>query len=616
MKVIKLEKFGMARDWRFKQGLALMFLIFQLFVWNSLLGQCINETKNPLSNIVAIGFSDTILVSTSSVPGEYFIVEELIEGNVYTFFSSAPGDYFSIRDAYQFDILLAHGASPFTFTVPVGGADIVSVHLNLISPPCGNSGVQRKTRMLCNSCPPVPVGIGIGEPSPSSVLDIKGEIKIGGSKFQPKEGMIRWNETTKDFEGYNGKVWLSFTQPNANVGQVPSSDLVENNLVTAIDGTGGDELGCAVSASGNFIIAGARSDDLGANANQGSAYIYKYQNGSWIHQIKLTASDGKANDNFGNAVAISGDFAIVGSYLHDNGSVQDQGAAYVYRRQGAAWFFQAKLIANDGAAGDYFGSAVSIHNDYIVVGANGDDIGSNINQGSAYIFKRTGSTWSQQFKLTAADGAASDNFGGTASIHGNTVVLGCHRKDIGANVDQGAAYIYVGENNVWFEQAKIWGTGGAPNDNFGFSVSVFQDKVLIGVPGADYAGYTNSGLAIVYKRVGSTWTLEDNLSPLESENQAQFGAGVCIKGNQLLVSAYLDDYKDLPNAGIGCLYQFQSFKWNIIGTLRNSNAESSDWLGFSVGLSDNFAVCGANLDNVGSQTDQGSISVFRKNNFN
>lgn len=588
-------------------------VVFFMVVANKLLSQCTNTHKNPTANVIATGFADTLVIAENSKPGDYFIVEGLMPGKSYTLLSSGSGDYFSIRDAYQFSTLIAHGANPFTFTLPIGGTDIISVHLNLISPPCATSNVVRKTEFVCNTCPAIPEGIGIGEPGPKAILEVNGEVKLGTLTGPPKAGMMRWNDVTKDFEGYNGRSWQSFTQPNGNVGVMPSIDLVQNHTVTAIDGSSGDEFGCAVSASGDFIMAGARSDDIGANVNQGSVYLYKHQNDSWVHQIKLTASDGKANDNFGNAVAISGDFAVVGAYLHDVGAKPDQGAAYVYRRQGAAWFFQAKLVANDGEAGDFFGNAVAIHNDYIAVGAYGDDIGGNVNQGSVYVFKRNGSTWNQQVKLSAADGGASDNFGVSVAIYGNTLVSGCYRKDIGSNADQGAAYVFVGQNNVWIEQAKLWSNNGQAQDNFGFSVSLYQDKIAVGIPGGDYSALLNPGIAQVYKRVGSTWSLESNLYAATTQAQAQFGTSICLYDNHVLVSAYQEDYAGMSNQGRAYLFNFQHSKWQVMAAMRNNVGEANDWLGFGVGLSAEFAVCGASLDNIGSQTDQGSLSIFQRN---
>ena len=177
--------------------------------------------------------------------------------------------------------------------------------------------------------------------------------------------------------------------------------LAETKL-TASDGAGADYYGCSVSISGDYAIVGAhRDDDNGSDS--GSAYIYHYTGTSWIEQQKLTASDGAAHDLFGSSVSISGGYAVIGAQCDDdNGSAS--GSAYIYHFNGTSWIEQQKLTASDGAGADYFGRSVSISGDYALIGAIHDD-DNGTNSGSAYIYHFTGTTWIEQQKLTASDGA-------------------------------------------------------------------------------------------------------------------------------------------------------------------------------------------------------------------
>jgi hypothetical protein len=164
---------------------------------------------------------------------------------------------------------------------------------------------------------------------------------------------------------------------------------------------------------------------------------------SGVHaaEFKLTASDGAAEDWFGHSVAIAGDYALVGAYANDdNGSAS--GSAYIFTWDGFSWTQQAKLLASDGAAIDYFGRSVAIAGDgeYALVGASGDDSWS----GSAYIFKRDGTSWNELQKLTASDGAAGDWFSHSVAIacDGEYALVGAmHDDDNGYN--SGSAYIYM-----------------------------------------------------------------------------------------------------------------------------------------------------------------------------
>ncbi|MBS1797330.1 MAG: carboxypeptidase regulatory-like domain-containing protein, partial [Acidobacteria bacterium] len=195
--------------------------------------------------------------------------------------------------------------------------------------------------------------------------------------------------------------------------------------------------------------------------------------------------DGAANDLFGSSVAISGDTVVIGAYAGDVGANADQGAAYVFTRNGAAWTPQAKLTASDGAANDLFGISAAINGDTVVIGAQSDDVGANADQGSAYIFVRSGVSWTPQAKLTASDGAAGDQFGGSAAIDGNTVVIGAYFDDVGANADQGSAYVFVRNEAAWTQQQKLTGAGGAADDRFGRSVAISGDKIIVGANFSD-----------------------------------------------------------------------------------------------------------------------------------
>ena len=176
---------------------------------------------------------------------------------------------------------------------------------------------------------------------------------------------------------------------------------------------------------------GAYFDD-----GRGSAYVFIRDGTTWSQQAKLTASDGATSDYFGSSVGISGDYAIVGAnYDDDKGSAS--GSAYIFKRDGTAWTEQVKLTASDGAAGDWFGTSVSISGDYVLVGASYDDDGGS-DSGSAYIFKREATVWTEQVKLAASGGAAVDYFGCSVSISGDYVIVGA----CGDDSYRGSAYVF------------------------------------------------------------------------------------------------------------------------------------------------------------------------------
>ena len=203
---------------------------------------------------------------------------------------------------------------------------------------------------------------------------------------------------------------------------VPDSCQSEVKLI-ASDAATADNFGRSISVSGNTAVVGAYLDDH-VRTDSGSAYVYTRIGGVWTEQAKLIAADAAANDLFGHSVSVSGDTAVVGAYFDDDAGF-DSGSAYVFARSGGVWTQQAKLTAADASAYHLFGHAVSVSGDTALVGAYWDDH-AGFATGSAYVFTRSGGVWTQQAKLTAADAAASDNFGSSLSVSGDTAIVGAH----------------------------------------------------------------------------------------------------------------------------------------------------------------------------------------------
>ena len=174
--------------------------------------------------------------------------------------------------------------------------------------------------------------------------------------------------------------------------------------------------------------------------------------GTATEQGKLTSLDGAASDDFGQSVSIDGDTAVVGARKHDH-SGTNSGSAYVFVRSGTSWTQQAELTASDGDAGDFFGWSVSIDGDTVLVGAVADDDDGS-GSGSAYVFVRSGTTWTQQAKLTASDARISDSFGNAVSVDSDTALIAASHDDDEGN-QSGSAYVFVRTGSTWTEQSKL-----------------------------------------------------------------------------------------------------------------------------------------------------------------
>ncbi len=320
----------------------------------------------------------------------------------------------------------------------------------------------------------------------------------------------------------------------------------EQAKLTASDAAADDAFGGSVAISGDTVVVGADGDD-DAGSNSGSAYVFIRSGTDWSEQAKLTASDAAAFDFFGRSVAISGDTALIGAHFDDSA----RGSAYVFTRSGATWTQQTKLTAPGAEYGDEFGHSVAVSGDTALIGAAGDD-DAGYNSGSAYVFTRTGTTWSQQAKLTAADAAVRDLFGESVALSGDTALVGARNDDDAGNYS-GSAYVFTRTGTTWSQQAKLTALDGAAFDFFGRSVAISGDTALIGAHFDDDAG-NYSGSAYVFARSGTTWSQQAKLTALDGAADDRFGGTVALSGDTALIGA--QEYFDEDNYGPGKAYIF------------------------------------------------------------
>ncbi|GIW44926.1 MAG: hypothetical protein KatS3mg077_2208 [Candidatus Binatia bacterium] len=350
--------------------------------------------------------------------------------------------------------------------------------------------------------------------------------------------------------------------------------LTETAKLIASDGASDDRFGFSVAISGDTVVVGARLDNI-TTSDQGSAYVFVKPAGGWAGTLnqtaKLIASDGSGGDQFGNSVAISGDTVVVGSYLDNIGTTSDQGSAYVFVKPAGGWAGTltetAKLIASDGASDDRFGFSVAISGDTVVVGSPLDNTGTISDQGSAYVFVKPAGGWAgtlnQTAKLIASDGSGDAQFGNSVAISGDTVVVGSYQDDIGGNSDQGSAYVFVKPAGGWAgaltEAAKLTASDGAPNDRLGFSVAIGGDTVVVGAREDDVGGKVNQGSAYVFVKPAGGWagalTEAAKLTVTNGEAAEYFGVSMAISGNTLVVGA--DGTKIAGSSDVGAVYVFE-----------------------------------------------------------
>ncbi len=393
-------------------------------------------------------------------------------------------------------------------------------------------------------------------------------------------------------------------------------------------------------------------------------------------QAYLKASNTGAADWFGFSVAVSGDTVVVGARGEAsaatgvNGNQADNsagqsGAAYVFVRSGASWSQQAYLKASNTNAGDSFGTSVAISGDTVVVGVPNEDsaaTGVNGNQadnsagsaGAAYVFVRSGTSWSQQAYLKASNTGAGDRFGSSVAVSGDTVVVGVPNEDsaaTGVNGNQadnsaplaGAAYVFVRGGTSWSQQAYLKASNTNEADLFGDSIAISGDTVVVGAFGEDSAATgvngnqaddsaTGAGAAYVFVRSGASWSQQAYLKASNTNELVEFSRSVAISGDTVVVSAYLEGSaatgvngnqfdNSLADAGAAYVFVRSGSSWSQQAYLKASNTNATDYFGWSVAISGDTVVVGAfgessaatgvngnQSDN--SATDAGAAYVF------
>ncbi|HAD15120.1 MAG TPA: hypothetical protein DCF33_22070 [Saprospirales bacterium] len=329
--------------------------------------------------------------------------------------------------------------------------------------------------------------------------------------------------------------------------------------------------------------------------------------------LTRTVSDVAEQDRCGYRVAISDDYAIIGAYTDDIDAKANQGSAYIFKRTGGSWIQLAKLTAADGAAHDYFGCSVAISGDWAIVGAYGSDPGNVSAQGSAYIFHRIDDTWTQHSKITAVDGAANDNFGVSVSIEGDVAVIGAPNDDVGSITDEGSAYVfgYLSSSNTWVQQDKITSPDGASGDAFGYSVAQWNTFIAVGASSADVSGQVNRGSVYAYERMGFDWIFREKIIASDGASADGFGSSIAMSTDYIVVGASGHDTGGKSNQGSAYVYARSGATWTQRAILTAADGEANDYFGYYVATAGNYAVVGSFGDDIGLFTDQGSCYLFK-----
>ncbi len=380
-----------------------------------------------------------------------------------------------------------------------------------------------------------------------------------------------------------------------------------------------DNFGVAVAISGDTVVVGTMESYGG-----GTAYVYERNQGgidAWGLASILVGSDTVEDDYFGRAVDIDGDTLVIGAYGDDDGG-STAGAAYVFRREpgtpGGDWDEISKLTASDAAAAEYFGLSVGISGDTAVVGCFRDSVIA-ADAGAAYIYERNHGgiedSWGEVVKLVASDPDQLDRFGRSVAIDGSTVVAGAYHDD-DSGIDAGAAYLFERNNggaDSWGQVRKLTASDATELDNFGSSVALDDSTVVVGAPMRDMDGTFQVGAVYVFERNHGGANLWGQVTMIVPPvtDSDQLGSSVAIDGTFIAAGASRDD-ENGSGAGAAWVYLRDGDRWPQEASPRPLDGEDGDKFGIAVGISNDTAIAGAYYDDDGA-TDAGSAYILERN---
>ncbi len=381
-------------------------------------------------------------------------------------------------------------------------------------------------------------------------------------------------------------------------------------LTRPLGGGSIDSFGIAVDVDGDTAVIGAYNADIGANSLQGTAYIFTRTGDSWSLQQQLLASDGRAAERFGQAVAVEGDTVMVGASGADLIEGMRPGGVYVFTRSGNTWTEQQKLVASDGVDRDFFGSEIALQGDTLVVGAPSTDVTNPNLPGAAYVFTRSNGTWSQQQKLVPNVGSSNDGFGDSVAVDGDTIAVGASGVTVGEHTLQGAVYVFTRAGTSWSQQQQLTIPDGAEGDRFGVAVAVQGTTVFGAAIGGTVMGNAIPGKVAIFTRSGETWTEQQTLTGSPAQTRDFFGKALAVQGDTLAIGALGTNVNENSLQGATYLYASQNGNWVQQQRILSEDGAAGHTFGASVALSGNTLLAGAYSVPLGQGSSQGAAYVF------
>lgn len=377
--------------------------------------------------------------------------------------------------------------------------------------------------------------------------------------------------------------------------------------VTAIDGTPEAWFGSAVAISGDTALVGAFNSIVDGKPGQGAVYAFRKVGDAWQQVQKLVADDGAASDQFGRAIAINGNMAIITAPLATIEGDIWRGAAYVFVRSGSRWEQRLKLVDANGGPFDTFGTCIAFDADYALIGSGGASQGGEYIDRAVHVFrhdpKSKAFTWAQHQKLETQDpDDPTSSFGASVALDGKTALIGARAKNVG----QGMVYVYAETAGSWSLVDKLGASDGAPRANFGVSLALENGHAFIGAPGATINGNISQGATYVFQQGSTGWKEIQKVVDPDGTAICLFGASVNVSFGRLLVGGYAtQNYR-----GAAHIFERDCDQWQKAQSLVASDAAPGNVFGYFTALDAKTALVGAYTATIQGNAKQGAAYFY------
>ena len=432
--------------------------------------------------------------------------------------------------------------------------------------------------------------VGINTNSPVQKLDVNGKIKIGNDATPATAGTIRFNEALQDFEGFNGIEWKSLTASYSSAPSTNNAGVMES-LGSAV----------AIYGNYAVVGAPKNNWICGGGTQSGKAYIFRKTGNSWayVQDITPTASNLGVGcyQQYGKAVAMYDNYLVVGAPDADVSGFAKAGAVFVYKLSGTTWTYLQKIVASNAADQEHFGSSLSLYGNYLAVGAQGSQYISYPSAiGRTYVFTKSSGSFSQVQVINNPTNNYDDQFGVSVSIDSTSLAVGSAACTVGANAGQGKVYMYKNTGSTYTFTNEIINSAGNSSDNFGYCVSINGNDLAIGCPNYDNGGLNNSGAVYTTVKDGSGNFTNAALSIIISSEEASeryFGYSVSVYQKKLLIGAP-GGVNNSANGYFGAshLYTKPSGSWEFSRVLSRGNPSTDFANGYALSIQGLYYILG------------------------